>query len=135
MLTAALHVSAPSDHVVIQEMEPKVTNTLRFVPDVLVVCGAAYGDGRRNRYVGHEVHLTVEIVSDSSRSQDRLRKPHHYANAGIPLYWQVEFEPQPVIYTYRLGAEGSYEATGRFDRALETDQPWPLVLDITTLCR
>jgi Uma2 family endonuclease len=34
----------------------------------------------------HEVVLTVEIVSPTSVSMDRITKPALYAQAGIPFY-------------------------------------------------
>lgn len=30
------------------------------------------------------------MVSPSSQEMDRINKPRHYANAGIPEYWRVE---------------------------------------------
>ncbi|MGC4803851.1 hypothetical protein [Micromonospora sp. DT233] len=44
------------------------------------------------RYEPHEVVLTVEIVSPSTRSIDWVLKPALYAQAGIPFHWRVEIE-------------------------------------------
>jgi len=48
--------------------------------------------------------LVVEVVSPSSQSEDRLRKPIEYAGAGVPHYWQVEREHSAAtVHLYTLG--------------------------------
>ena len=56
--------------------------------------------------------LAAEVVSPSSRSDDRFRKPALYAQAGIPCYLRVELDP-PHVVAYRIGADGLYEEAGR----------------------
>lgn len=60
--------------------------------------------------------LLVEIVSDSSRIEDRDVKPRLYAAAGVPEYWRVEEadDGEAVVYQYRLvrlDTESTYAAT------------------------
>jgi hypothetical protein len=51
------------------------------------------------------VGLAVEIVSPSSESSDRLKKPKLYARAGIPNFLLVELsgENAPRVFAYTLG--------------------------------
>ncbi len=37
-----------------------------------------------------DIAIAVEVVSPSSQEMDRVTKPRHYAQAGIPEYWRVE---------------------------------------------
>jgi Uma2 family endonuclease len=49
--------------------------------------------------------LVVEVVSKSSRREDREIKPLRYAEAGIPEYWRVEQERgsrEAIVFQYRL---------------------------------
>jgi Uma2 family endonuclease len=47
--------------------------------------------------------LFIEIVSRTSRDEDRIVKPKLYAGAGVPEYWRVESEPGGrVVYMHRL---------------------------------
>ncbi|WP_433614141.1 Uma2 family endonuclease [Dactylosporangium sp. CA-139114] len=47
--------------------------------------------------------LFVEIVSRTTRDEDRIIKPKVYAQAGIPEYWRVEPEADGyVVYMHRL---------------------------------
>jgi Uma2 family endonuclease len=49
--------------------------------------------------------LLVEVVSKSSRREDREIKPRLYAEAGVPEYWRVEQERDSrdgIVFQYRL---------------------------------
>ena len=37
--------------------------------------------------------ILIEVVSLSTQAQDRILKPLHYADAGVPEYWRVERDP------------------------------------------
>ena len=54
-----------------------------------------------------DVALVAEIVSPSTRSQDRLLKPALYAAAGIPCYLRIEQQPELVVHVVALEA-GEY---------------------------
>lgn len=51
-----------------------------------------------------EFTLLVEIVSDTSRREDRELKPRLYAAGGVPEYWRVEEDAdgEAAVYQYRL---------------------------------
>jgi Uma2 family endonuclease len=134
-LANALARHAPLEYLVVQDIEVKISDNLRYVPDVIVVAVEASGDGTPCRCNAGDVLLAVEIVSASSRGMDRILKPSHYASAGIPFYWRVEFEPELEIHTYELDPTGTYKETGSHDGELSTDRPWSLTLDVPSLFR
>jgi Uma2 family endonuclease len=75
--------------------------------------------------------LVVEVVGPSSRKTDRFAKPGEYAEAGIPLFWRVETEPDLLLVAYRLRA-GAYEQSTVVDGEGSAPAPWgPVRLDLT----
>lgn len=74
-------------------------------PDLMVVCDKSKVDR-------HGVHgapdLVIEILSPSTKGNDRLRKYHLYERAGVREYWLVDPEMRMVqIYTL---TDGRYSA-------------------------
>jgi Uma2 family endonuclease len=56
--------------------------------------------------------LVVEVVSPSTRSEDRLRKPAEYAGAGIQHYWRIERDNGPAtVHMFELGLDARGERT------------------------
>jgi len=47
------------------------------------------------------------VISPSTRKTDLFAKPGEYAEAGIPLFWRVELDPDLVVHAFRLTA-GAY---------------------------
>jgi Uma2 family endonuclease len=130
-LANAIEAGAPPGYVVLHDLEVKLSDSLRYVPDVLVVTADAYGDGSHCRHAPEDVLLAVEVVSESSRGIDRILKPAQYAAAGIPHYWRVELAPRLVVVTYELG--GEYQETGKHVTALNVDRPGPIKIDLASL--
>jgi Uma2 family endonuclease len=112
--------------VVLQGVEVRISRRRSLTPDVLVVTADA--DAREPAaFLPHEVLLTVEIVSPGSVTMDRISKPALYAQAGVPYYWRVESDGGIVVHTYRLDPDAEvYAPTGRFDKVVEIEEPWPL---------
>jgi Uma2 family endonuclease len=110
---AALRAGKPAELVIVGEVEVRVRDDLRRIPDCVLVHRAAYGR-ERSRYLPGEVALVVEVVSPGSESTDRILKPIEYAHAGIGHFWRVEIEPEIVVRTYRLAEDRRYLATGAF---------------------
>ena len=80
------------------------------VPDLSVVSARApLGPGAPLPRAEH-LGLVVEVVSPSSRKTDRFAKPGEYADAGIPLFWRVETEPELVVHAFVL-RDGAYVET------------------------
>ncbi|PYC61169.1 Uma2 family endonuclease, partial [Micromonospora arborensis] len=77
------------------------------------------------------VMLAVEVVSPGTRRRDRLEKPGHYADAGIPPYWRVQKNPVHV-YAHQL-AEGRDELAGESAEGLYRAKPVGIRLRVRDL--
>jgi Uma2 family endonuclease len=78
-------------------------------------------------YCGAEgLLLAMEIVSPSSRIEDKVRKREEYARAGIPRYWIVEQDQPQTVLMLRLD-----DVTGVYVPEPPTPQPlrWLLTTD------
>ncbi|MFK0238851.1 Uma2 family endonuclease [Streptomyces vinaceus] len=76
------------------------------VPDIVVAdAGATAEDGVS--IDAEAVQLIVELVSPGNKTMDRKFKPMLYAEAGIPHYWRLEFDPAPRLIVSEL-ADGRY---------------------------
>jgi Uma2 family endonuclease len=104
------------------------------VPDLAVVRSDAPVRGPGPYPVGPEhIGLVVEIVSPSSRKTDRFAKPGEYAEAGLPLFWRVETEPDVVVHAFRLEGGAYVETAVVFDTG-PVPVPWGvLALDLGDL--
>jgi Uma2 family endonuclease len=126
----------PDDWVVAYEF-PLPMGTDGRVPDLAVVrADAPFGPSRSPYPVGPaHVGLLVEIVSPSSRKTDRFAKPGEYAEAGIPLFWRVESEPDLLLVAHRL-ADGRYEEVAAVAVAGLVPVPWGTArIDLASLAR
>lgn len=65
------------------------------------------GDAR-NPLGPADVGLVVEVVSPRTQRTDRFAKPGEYADAGVPLFWRLETEPDLALHAYAL-QDGRYE--------------------------
>jgi Uma2 family endonuclease len=95
-----------------------------LIPDVTVLrpysSGAIWADPA-------DVACVIEVETETSRRYDRLLKPTLYAEAGIPAFWRIEPEPEPVLHTYALGADGyQAEKTVRGADLVQVDAPFPV---------
>jgi Uma2 family endonuclease len=112
-MRTSLRMRKLSDLMVLGEVEVRVRDDLRRIPDCVVVQRGAYRR-ERSRYLPSEVVLAVEVVSPGSESTDRILKPVEYARAGIPHFWRIEIDPVIEVNTYRLTDDGTYLRTGVF---------------------
>lgn len=80
-----------------------------------------------------DVGLVVEVVSPSSRRTDRFGKPGEYAEAGIPLFWRLETEPDLCLLAFALRGS-AYGQVARVDGRGVVPVPWgELVVDLPLL--
>ena len=77
-------------------------------PDLVVVCDKS----KVNRYGVHGApDLVIEILSPSTRSNDRLRKYNLYQQAGVREYWIVDPDMRVLqVHTLEDGQYHSPEA-------------------------
>jgi Uma2 family endonuclease len=132
-LHLALRESVPPGLRVVQGLGVVLAEDQRPIPDLVVVRTA---DRTLSNVPAELVALAAEIVSRSSRSDDRFRKPALYAQAGIPCYLRVELDP-PHVVAYRIGADGLYEEAGRAEpgEVLTLAEPFPITVDPAALVR
>lgn len=76
--------------------------------------------------------LLVEVVSASSRKNDRFFKPIEYAMAGVPYFWRVELEPELFVVTFVLEA-GAYVETGVLRGVHSLTAPYAMTLEVPAL--
>jgi Uma2 family endonuclease len=76
-------------------------------PDLVVVPNSSR-PGITRRGVEMPPALVVEILSPTTSSIDRVKKPRRYSDFGIPEYWVVDPEER-VVWVWRFAA-GAIEA-------------------------
>jgi Uma2 family endonuclease len=76
-------------------------------PDLVVVPNSSRA-GVTRRGVEMPPALVVEVLSPTSSSIDRVKKPRRYGDFGIPEYWVVDPE-EKVVWVWRFAA-GATEA-------------------------
>ncbi|MFF2438773.1 Uma2 family endonuclease [Streptomyces sp. NPDC058107] len=64
------------------------------VPDIVVADAGATSEDAVS-IDADAVQLVVELVSPGNKTMDRKFKPMLYAEAAIPHYWRLEFDPAP----------------------------------------
>ena len=78
----------------------KGENNMNLVqPDILVVCDPE-NKNEKDRYTGIP-SLVVEVLSDSTRRMDFVRKLNLYMDTGVSEYWIVNpFSREVVVYSF-----------------------------------
>jgi Uma2 family endonuclease len=110
-LVAMLAAGAPQDVEVLEAVGVTLPAGL-LVPDVVVARADVVHAAARHLEAA-DVLAVAEIVSPSSRTNDRRWKPEVYAEAGIPIYLRVELETadgSPEIVASEL-TENGYRVT------------------------
>ncbi len=107
----------------------------RLIPDLMIAPPDAptYGD---NELMSSGVLLVAEVVSPSTRRQDRVTKPRAYAQGGVPLYLLIDgfADPAAVIWSSQPGEHGyARSQTARAGEPLELPEPFGLSLDTKRL--
>jgi Uma2 family endonuclease len=107
--------------------------TGQFLRPDLVIVPTASREGLTDRGVELPPELIVEIVSPTSASIDRVKKPRRYGDFGVPEYWAVDAHLQAVdVWRYCAGATEPERVTGQ----LYWQPPGaaePLVIDLAAL--
>ena len=129
----AIRATLPPGLRVVQGVGVVLAPDQRPIPDLVVIRST---DVTLSNVPAEDVVLAAEVVSRSSRSNDRFRKPALYAQAGIPCYLRVELDPLHIV-AYRLGADGVYEEVGRAEppEVLKLTEPFPITIDPAALVR
>ncbi len=127
-LVEALLRAAPADVEVLEAVGIALPAGL-LVPDVVVACADAVHRAGRE-LTATDVVAVAEVVSPSSRTNDRRWKPEAYAEAGIATYLRVELSGgsgQLEVLAFTLQADGRYRQAVH----ARGDEPTPLPLPFT----
>lgn len=65
-------------------------------PDVLVACDLENNITERGRYMGTPT-LTIEILSNSTRSKDMVEKLNTYMLSGVREYWIIDTKQENIL--------------------------------------
>ena len=105
------------------------------VPDLVVVdAGATAHDAVS--LDAEAVQLVVELVSPGNATMDRRLKPLLYAEAAIPLFWRLEFDPAPrLVFAELDGGRYVERATALAGAVTRVDAPFPFEIDPADLTR
>ncbi len=107
----------------------------RLIPDLMVAPKDAPGFGD-DELLGHGVLLVAEVVSPSSRRQDRVAKPRAYAQGRVPLYLLIDQLAEPAMVTlFSDPGEDSYQdcAAAAAGQALTLPEPFGIAIGAGTL--
>ncbi|MFJ8935946.1 Uma2 family endonuclease [Streptomyces sp. NPDC102365] len=105
------------------------------VPDLVVVDAGATEDDPVTVDVD-AVQLVVELVSPGNSTMDRKVKPMLYAEAAIPNFWRLEFDPAPMLVIYELqGGRYVERSTALAGATTHLDAPFPIAIDPAGLSR
>ncbi len=76
--------------------------------------------------------LVIEVVSRSSRKNDRFLKPAEYAAAGVPAFWRLEPDPEPRLHVMQLVGD-AYQEVQRLTGRGRVSVPFDLEVDLDAL--
>ncbi|MFF0561945.1 Uma2 family endonuclease [Streptomyces sp. NPDC004266] len=133
LLEAAAHVAcAPVE--VLEAVNVTLPSGL-VVPDIVVVDKAAATEDSVS-VDADAVQLVVELVSPGNKTMDRKFKPMLYAEAAIPYFWRLEFDPAPRLIISELDNGRCIETTTALaGAATRLDTPFPFDIDPAGLPR
>ncbi|WP_193776470.1 Uma2 family endonuclease [Streptomyces sp. E2N166] len=105
------------------------------VPDLVVADVGATADDPVSVDMD-AVQLVVELVSPGNSTMDRKVKPMLYAEAAVPHFWRLEFDPAPMLVVHGL-QDGRYveRTTALAGTTSHLDAPFPLAIDPADLSR
>ncbi|MER6916082.1 Uma2 family endonuclease [Streptomyces sp. NPDC000594] len=105
------------------------------VPDIVVADAGATAEDTVS-IDAEAVQLIVELVSPGNRTMDRKLKPLLYAEAGIPHFWRLEFDPAPRLIISELDHGRYTEKTIALPGTVtHVDEPFPMKLDPAGITR
>jgi Uma2 family endonuclease len=119
----SLFAACPAGHCVLfAPFDWVVDDRNVYEPDVLVARTVDLTD----RNLPRPPVLAVEVVSDFSRSRDRLRKRAAYQRAGLRHYWLVDPLIPAVTVLDRIGDELVETMVAKGDEPLAVERPFPV---------
>ncbi len=134
-LACALHPQLPAEWAVVFGVEVVTRSGFPAsvrVPDVVVHRDDIADD--TPHLLAEQVLLAIEVIAEGTRLTDTVVKPVEYARAGIPFYWVIDLADAPSLVAYRL-VDGRYQEVTAVAGMFETNEPFPLRVDVAALAR
>ncbi|MEV6163783.1 Uma2 family endonuclease [Streptomyces sp. NPDC052052] len=136
-LAMTLHAAAQAAETPVEVLEAinVVLPSGLVVPDLVVTDSGATAEDDIS-VDAENVQLVVELVSPRNRVVGCTFKPMLYAEAAIPHFWRLEFDPAPMLVVHELQA-GCYveRTTALSGTTTHLDVPFPLDIDPANLPR
>ncbi len=121
----------PVGEVLVAPLDTILASDQVVQPDLLYVSNERAGIVER--WVFGAPDLVIEVISETSRRRDEVRKRELYEQFGVSEYWIVDPDARSVK-TYRRGASGGYEhpllVTAADDKTLTTPLLPGLIIDL-----
>ena len=124
-LGVQLTLAAPEGLAVVVPAGGVVTDRAYLNPDLAVVESSLATDADHKGDPAR-VRMVLEVQSKSSAIDDVREKAELYAQAGIPSYWRIVFEPELALIVLEL-QEGHYVETARGTR-VTVERPFPVTV-------
>lgn len=98
-------------------------------PDVLILCDDAK---KTKRYIMGAPDFCLEVISESTRRKDYIKKLQKYTDAGVKEYWIIDpFQKILLVYHWKDDyAPHMYPLQGKVGLALYDDE---LLIDLDTI--
>ncbi|HSA50834.1 MAG TPA: Uma2 family endonuclease [Yinghuangia sp.] len=115
---------------------PEMPEGNMYIPDLAVVDEAVRDEDHQWKFPASVFHLVVEVVSRSSKRDDRFVKPMGYASGPVPLFLLIDPENSHVTL-YCHPEDGKYRAMTRvaFGGKIPFPEPFGGVLDTSIFIR
>lgn len=87
-------------------LERSANNICVVQPDILVICDKEKIN-KKGRYTGVPA-LVVEVLSDSTRSKDMIKKLDLFMETGVKEYWLVDTDKREILIYYFEKQKGEF---------------------------
>ncbi|MFZ3558535.1 Uma2 family endonuclease [Streptomyces sp. BH055] len=109
---------------------PGASQTGHVIPDLVVAPKGTF-DNKEEWHDASAVLMAVEVTSDATAGNDRVKKIRGYARAGIPVYLLIDREAGQI--TVCAAPEGDdYATKASYKLGLTVPLPEPLGFDLDT---
>ncbi|GAA2316734.1 Uma2 family endonuclease [Streptomyces kunmingensis] len=109
---------------------PGASQTGHVIPDLVVAPKGTFDD-KEEWHDASAVLMAVEVTSDSTAGNDRVKKIRGYARAGIPVYLLIDRDAGQI--TVCAAPEGDdYATKASYKLGLTVPLPEPLGFDLDT---
>ncbi|TDD25728.1 Uma2 family endonuclease [Nonomuraea diastatica] len=134
-LQRILDEAAPPELVLLSTVNLRVSAHDLYIPDFVVATEESLHTDEL-MFSPEELLLAVEVGSPSTSIRDEGFKALAYAKAGIPAYWRIDLEEEPVLYVYELD-DDRYDAPAvhKAGAVAHLTTPFPVGFDPAVLIR